>query len=275
MEDWLKDLCGRPRTASMEFTLNIGCKLNCEWCPQDKLVSAYGKAQRRFTLPDFRDVISKLPHEVEVDFSGMSEPLFNKDWMFMVAMALQRVRRVKVFTTLWGATPSAVDYLCSSPLVELAIHLPSVRTTERLELTDEHYQRIKKVIEGPVEADCLIFNCDGSPPQRLADILDRDPEGYCVNRAGNLPWGSDPNHTGPLECARAGRDLNKNVVLPDGRVLLCCMDYSMQHVIGNLVEGTYGSLQKGRNEVRAELDKETSTTLCRHCHLAVPAGSVS
>lgn len=274
MDDWLEDLCQQPGPPTMEFTLKIGCKLNCDWCPQDKLVAAYRNPKRAITLQDFRQVLSKLPPEVEVHFSGMSEPLFHKDWMFMVAMAHQRKRKVRVFTTLWGASLSAVDYLCSSPLEELAIHLPSAGTKERLELTDEHYHRIKRVLETRVEADCLIFNCDGSVPEKLMRILDRNPECYRVNRAGNLPEGPELNHKGPIECARDGRALRKNVVLPDGRVLLCCMDYSMQHVLGNVITEPYSFLEHRRNEIREKLDSETSTTLCRHCHLAVPAGSV-
>lgn len=275
MDDWLKELCCQPRIASMEFTLDIGCKLNCEWCPQDKLVAAYGSSKRSFTTELFRSMIEKLPEPVEIHFSGMSEPLLNPEWVFMTAISFLMKRRVKVFTTLWGANWSAIDYLCSSPLAELVIHLPSSQAKERLKLTEEHYWRIKHVLETPVEAEGLVFNCDRSTPQELLDILDRDPACYRINRAGNLPGGQELNHRGPIECARDGQGLCNNVVLPDGRVLLCCMDYSMQHVIGNLVTGTYDSLEEGRKEIRAELNTETSTTLCRKCHLAVPAGSRS
>ena len=35
-------------------------------------------------------------------------------------------------------------------------------------------------------------------------------------------------------CAKTHTNLNENVLLPDGTVIMCCMDYGMTGVFGNL-----------------------------------------
>jgi len=69
----------------------------------------------------------------------------------------------------------------------------------------------------------------------------------------------------------SGKALNHNVVLPDGTVLLCCMDYGMTHVIGNLVEQTHEEIMENiaLERVRAGLNgDEEIEILCRKCSYA-------
>ena len=50
-----------------------------------------------------------------------------------------------------------------------------------------------------------------------------------------------PCHAQPVTCSYTPF-YDQNVVLPNGDVLLCCMDYAMKHRIGNLIEGDYFSM---------------------------------
>ena len=60
-----------------------------------------------------------------------------------------------------------------------------------------------------------------------------------------------------------------NVLLPNGDVVLCCMDYSLKHKIGNLLEQDYyemfpsGGLAKliGENMI----PRHSSESLCKSC----------
>lgn len=78
-----------------------------------------------------------------------------------------------------------------------------------------------------------------------------------------------------ITCSRAGRSIDRNVLLPDGRVLLCCMDYGMRHVLGSLWESSYHQLLRGAEarRVRAAMDDESLPVLCRHCTVAAPFAS--
>ena len=60
------------------------------------------------------------------------------------------------------------------------------------------------------------------------------------------------------------------VVLPNGAMVLCCMDYGLQHVLGNLVQQTYDEIVYSDEYVRVEkaMDDDTIPLLCRSCATA-------
>ena len=61
-----------------------------------------------------------------------------------------------------------------------------------------------------------------------------------MNRAGNLEYEEleTYNHKGKLVCGNGeignGEGWNSNI-LPNGTVVLCCMDYGREHILGNLL----------------------------------------
>ena len=64
--------------SSLEITTLIGCPLACTFCPQDSLAQSYGTGnERMLTLDKFKQIITKLPPHVRIDFSGMAEPFVN------------------------------------------------------------------------------------------------------------------------------------------------------------------------------------------------------
>lgn len=58
-------------------------------------------------------------------------------------------------------------------------------------------------------------------------------------------------------------------MLPNGDVVLCCMDYNLKHVIGNLLTQTYKQVMEG--EKLAEIIKINETdgfskcSICKAC----------
>ena len=89
-------------------------------------------------------------------------------------------------------------------------------------------------------------------------------------RAGNIDIdGGTPRKrlTGELEtCPR----LQSGVLLPNGDVALCCMDWGLQHVIGNLLTMDYEMLLESdeyKRVLRGYVD-ESVDILCRYCEVA-------
>lgn len=66
-----------------------------------------------------------------------------------------------------------------------------------------------------------------------------------------------------IGCAR----LHHNILLPNGDVVLCCTDFGMRHVLGNLLSQDYPSLfQSGEFlKVKRGQKDETLDILCRCC----------
>jgi hypothetical protein len=61
-------------------------------------------------------------------------------------------------------------------------------------------------------------------------------------------------------------------MLPNGDVVLCCMDYSRRHVLGNLFRQGYAELFAGAGmaAVRARaMTIDDGALICRRCHNAV------
>ena len=87
------------------------------------------------------------------------------------------------------------------------------------------------------------------------------------DRAGNVecrPHKSiDPDCS--LYCVTSGKAMDHNVLLPDGTVIMCCMDYGMTGVFGNLFEQSYDEVL---NSDAARAMRETlnrGESICRHC----------
>ena len=66
--------------------------------------------------------------------------------------------------------------------------------------------------------------------------------------------------------------LQNNILLPNGYIELCCMDYSLDYIIGDLNRSTYEEISDGDKIwlIRNELiyGKENHNVICRKCSLA-------
>ena len=76
-----------------------------------------------------------------------------------------------------------------------------------------------------------------------------------VSRAGNL-FETNPKGQ-PLYCPRSPA-FEQNVMLPNGDVYLCCMDWSLKHKLGNIFQTHFNNL-----------DREGQYELCRYCEVSV------
>ncbi len=228
-------------------------------------------------LETFVRCIDKLPREVRIHFSGMAEPWLNEDCTEMLLYAARRGHIITVYTTLVGMTAMDFERIRDVPFDYFVLHLPDTEGHSSIPVTSEYLSLLERILD----ADLTILgerqiSCHGPLHRDVAELLrGRYPVmDTMVDRAGNLAEGlsvASPA-TGPIMCARAGRILNRNVLLPDGRVALCCMDYGLQHVLGNLLDVTYDEVLYGAaaNQVRAAMDDESQALLCRNCTVAVP-----
>src|SRR5258708_36868301 len=118
--------------ATLEITTMIGCPLMCTFCPQDRLKASYGKDSDKYmSLETFTVILDKVPSDVRLDFSGMAEPWAHPDATKMLEMALQRGRRVAIYTTLYGMSVEDSIYITETLLPQfekqvdlLNLHMP-------------------------------------------------------------------------------------------------------------------------------------------------------
>lgn len=224
---------------SLEFTLAIGCALNCNYCPQEKLINRYKEHKCKVMEFDtFTKALTRIKPGGGVIISGMVEPFHNPNCAKMIKYAYENGYKVRLFTSLTGVTDEDIDIIKNVELDEFTIHIPDEQYNSKFNITEE-YLRI-------------------------------------FDRAGNLEKQGllHKNAKGKIRCM-AGSKTNIGIwtpeVLPDGTVTLCCMDYGMKHVLGNIVKQSWEDIYAGAEyqKILKGFEDETIDILCRNCTGAV------
>ena len=262
---------------SIEITTQVGCPVNCSYCPQKVMINAYAKRSRtrQMSLETFITCLNKLPEHMNIHFTGMCEPWINPHCTRMVLHALAEGHAVGISTTLQGMELADLDLLKPHAYRFFAIHLPTEKHTEAIRI-DKHYRTLLSAFINSGMA--ATFHVQGSGPHPdLRDIL-AGREVIVFNphsRAGNVEIRGRRKPSGLRGRIGCSRGLKQNVLMPNGDVLLCCMDYGMRHVLGNLVEADLAALYQSRTfrEVQAGLLDDKMAILCRKCEqYAFPVG---
>jgi sulfatase maturation enzyme AslB (radical SAM superfamily) len=254
---------------TIEITTRIGCKNHCSYCPQYILVKAYAKTSGDATMSFdmFKRYINKIPLKVDIHFTGMCEPWLNEYCTEMLLYAHAKGHKISVSTTLVGMELSDVDLLAPITFKDFAVHLPSHEGYEKI-IVDEHYlQLLKKILKSKIRIGLHIHGKAVHPALTSLSALIKRQTLSC--RGGNTEISNRipmSRRRGVVVCNR----LHNNVLLPNGNVVLCCMDYGMRHILGNLISTDYDSLffQKEFLKVQQGLRDESLDILCRYCDIA-------
>lgn len=263
---------------TLEITTMMGCPMRCTFCPQDKLVSNYpADAVRALSYANFKTILAKIPEHVRIDFSGMSEPWANRATTDMLAYTLGSGYNVAIYTTLQGMHDAErVSNLVmgySHKIEALVVHLPDARGNMRGFRDSEHYRRALEVFKSlpgvrfmtmAESSDLGKVDMKWSPLTRAGNLDLQQIEGQAINE--------EPVHDAPVVCSFTPY-YDQNVMLPNGDVVLCCMDYSVKHKLGNLLTDDYYDLFK--SQALADMHGENmkfgrSNTLCKTCSRARP-----
>lgn len=248
----------------LEITTHIGCPINCTDCPQDLLRSGY-QGRKDLDLDDYKRVIDKLPADTRIDFSGMCEPFANRDCADMILYASEKGFPLALYTTLQGATMEDYERLKDVRYEVFTIHLPDKDGRSHFVVTDEYLELLSMW-------DCNNYSCHGSIDDRvLPYIKTRNLITFMHDRAGNVEGRQhiniEPDRM--LYCVTSGRAMNHNVLLPNGDVLTCCMDYGMTGIFGNLFTQTYDEVQNSAEAWRMKRTLDEGESICRHCANAI------
>lgn len=157
----------------------------------------------------------------------------------------------------------------------VGLHVADEMQYAKIPISEEYYQLIESAIEQRKPNGKLLINAcsaQAKPDKRIMQICKEYEITYSLfDRAGNLNEDNlirNRGLKGKVRCSECGENINKNVLLPDGTLLLCCMDYGMKHVLGNLLESEYSEIRNGAevNRIKRGLNgDETIDILCRNC----------
>ena len=273
---------------TLEITTMIGCPVMCTFCPQVPLKNAYGQIDKYLNLLNFKQILSKIPKYVRIDFSGMSEPWANPDCTNMLEFTLEQGYQVAIYSTLYGM--SVEDSIRTISLIEnniekiniICIHLQDMNenmvglkfTAEWVAVLNNFLNLYNKRIVKSFQM--MTMDSLGKLHPFLNSLSSLVPPFNAIDRAGSLSSEQIPNNQSVIKFVSEKRLVCKstpyydhNVLLPNGDVLLCCMDYECQHVLGNLLSQDYFDIFNGSglHEVRVanmqpNVDKPS---ICHSC----------
>jgi len=248
---------------TLEITTNVpprGCAVDCVFCPQRTLVQHY-KSDKLLTFDNFKRLLDKVPSEVRITFAGFTEPWLNQRATDMLLYAHEQGHQICAFTTGIGMKVEDVDRLKDIPYNTgpnggFVLHLPDQEYLAKHPITPRYLEVIRRFEEVHKEIQGFSVMCMGTVHEAVAPYFDTAPVNDMWHRAGNLLGEAllKPElmnvfdrvktiYTGedPMTCDTYER-LYHNVLLPNGDVSLCCMDYALEEIIGNLYEQEYNDL---------------------------------
>ena len=249
----------------LEITTHIGCPINCRDCPQALLRSKY-QGVKDLSLEDFKRAIDKVPAGTRIDFSGMCEPFANPACTDMILYAAEKGFPLALYTTLQGATMDDCEDLKGVRYEVVTIHLPDCDGRSHF-VIDDDYLRVLSNWE------CDNYSCHGRIDERVVPYLKRrNLITFMHDRAGNVEGrphiSIDQNRN--LWCITSGRGMNHNVLLPNGEVIMCCMDYGMTGRFGNLFTQRYDEVLNSEPACKMRETLYKGESICRHCANAIP-----
>ena len=221
---------------SLEITNLIGCPMRCSYCPQNKLIGRY-EGKITMTLEDFKLYLSNVPKDVRIDFSGFVENFTNPECTEMIEYANEQGFKIAIYTTLFNFTDEIIKRLEKIDFEIFCVHIKKTTNDEIL----------NKIKNSSIRASFAGVGDDIKDVENLNRLK-------VISRAGNNFKSKEK--IGELRCSRS--NFEGNVVLPNGDVYLCCMDYGLQHFLGSLKTTNYNNL-----------NRKGSYNLCSRCECSV------
>ena len=271
----------------MEITTNIACRVQCDFCPHEMIIEEYSNrtksnnisygqpAQMSFEI--FKQCLEKLPKSVKISFSGYSEPFLNPDCSKILIYAHELGYDVQVYSTLVGMKLEDIDEFKHIPFGVFQIHLPDASTYAKIAVNDYYLKVLKKILSSNV-SNVTAMSMGILHPKIKKILKNNVLPSTMGSRTGNVKKVKIEieKKLGPLSCGRATGlnwmdNLDANVLLPNGDVAICCNDYGLQNVFGNLIELDYSSLFQTDSfkKIRKKMKSDDSDIICRNCVEAI------
>ena len=244
-----------PFERRLEITTMNSCRVNCyPYCPQKKFVAAYRGRKPYLSLDDFKLALSHTPEDVGINFAGFTEPFLNPEALGMMEYASDRGRTLCLYTTLVGLKPDDMDRLARLKFKELSLHLPDANGIAHIPDGPEEREVLSRALRKLHSTNFAVMN-DSFVPH---------------NRAGNVEELPQARTQGPFFCMWLHVVVSP-VMMPDGTCVVCCMDWGLKHVMGNLLTRSYDDLfaSPAWRALKANAWMWDGSAICRSCPVAV------
>lgn len=270
------------KLSRIEITTTMGCRLNCRFCPQKKLLNEYKRTENpdktSMTLEDFKGILSQIYEKGTITFSGMSETFQNSEASLMMREAYKQGFKLQLFTTLQGMQDEDFENIKDINFQMVVLHIPDEEGNSKFVIDKKYLQHLQRFIS---EYDILYYSCHGKVHPMVKNII--NPEipiaSEMKNRAGNLTEEKLEEYhweNGRIVCTGAIFNTNGTasgwtpLLLPNGTLLACCNDYGLELILGNLYTESWEKILDSKKFAWFErsFDDDSVHSLCRKCNRA-------
>jgi len=271
----MKKINKQQLKSSLAITTTVGCRNNCSYCPQSSFIRSYKKlaGDTSMSFETFADCISSVPRNICLSFSGFSEPWINPDCTRMILHAHEQKFSIRVNTTLIGMQAEDILQLKQVPFVKFVVHLPDDQNLTHIRVDETYMDNLRLLLKQKPEN--LMWKFHRSPgagihPQAKEILQEHRAEirYFGLNsRAGKVDSGSEYRVVNHGRVLRECQDFHHNILLPNGDVALCHMDWSLKHILGNLLTVDYADIHAGEayKKLLDSLLEPEADILCREC----------
>lgn len=260
----------------VEFSLMVGCPNKCKFCPQETHLKAY-TGVRMLSMDNYTKMIDKLSKSV-ISIAGFSEPFMNPNCIDMIEYANNKHHDIIIYTTLQGMTLEIYERLRRLRNVKgLTIHLPDSEGNAIIPVTEEYKKLLRFILYNGMASCQTTFSVHGKAVHKeLIPIINIIPQYRIHDRAGCLKTDDKTVHkvhwiSGAIRCGNGFAHPESGIVIPNGNVFLCCMDFGLEYKLGNLLEQEWSDIMKSPLRKRMKEDRETGchNEICRYCAEAI------
>jgi radical SAM protein with 4Fe4S-binding SPASM domain len=265
---------------TLEVSIHAGCSVGCDYCPQELYQRNYFSkdfSPRNMKKSDYEVVLKNtLGSSIEkILFAGYSENFLNPRATEFIITTFNAGFRIGLITTAIGLTKKDIYSLAKVPLERCTISLNPNHFEYDIKKRNNLLRTIECVFDNLPNSQAIIVaqksQRTSNKINNLVSFCETHEVSYRFDwhdRAGNLltkPSTHNPEIQGHYYCTRP----LTNVLQPNGDLSLCCMDWSLNHVIGNLLENSYTDIidRKPMTEILTNLyNGHINNQLCKHCH---------
>ena len=244
------------KITALEITTKIGCTNNCSYCPQELLKSRYKDDIKVMSFNTFAECMDKLDDTAEIHFTGMCEPFLNKDCIDMIKYGALW-HKIRVSTTLIGLNLKDIEMLEGIDFIAFDVHLPA-KTGDSIPVNDKYIKLLKAINDSSIDIAYHYHDEDLHPD---IDFIQADMI-KAHSRAGNIKWKETTVKTGVVKCIRKRRH---PVLLPNGDLVICCMDYGLKHIIGSLLTHSIEQIYRGKGYKDFIKALKKGGSICHFC----------
>ena len=273
---------------SLEVSVKAGCGLMCTYCPQDKYISNYKSKypdySKNLSLEIFETAMNNVSKDTHIWWSAFTEPLDSKYFPIFCKHLINNGYNQSISTTLSGTKKSVKWFLDNMNIFsKITFHLPDNEGLMNCKVDDDYIKNLRLALNGPhgegwpnksFMTKSTIFLIGNSLEKKVESVVNefvregkfdksRILKAKILNTRNStistqeinlehISFRSKPDLNNLVkkqeEFYCAYRRLNQGVLLPNGEVSLCCQDFSLEYILGDLktekLETLYKKIQK-------------------------------